>query len=440
MKRSSSIWVTFLALGSCAATSGATERPAAWLFRGGTIVTVSGEVIRDGDVAVAQGKIVAVGRGIDTPKSARVVDLRGRFVTPGLIDTHSHIGVYSFPGVAVNSDGNEMTAPVTAEVRAADAINLDDPAIPRAWRGGVTTVQVLPGSGNCIGGQSAVVKLKRGTLAEMLVPGAPRGLKMAMGENPKRTYGGRGQMPMTRMGSAAVMREAFAKAAEYRKKWDDYNIRLAAHVLDRRLPVLNQKEQKATAAIAAPDRDLRLEVLADVLRGKVRPHVHGYRVDDILTLFRIADEFGFKVASLQHALSAWKLAPEIARRGVGVATFSDEWGYKHEMADSRLDAPAILHKAGVRVSLQTDHPVIEQRFLVHEVAKSVRAGLPEAEGFRAVTLNPAWMLGIDTRVGSLEAGKDADLVVWSGHPMRIASRVDFTMIDGEVVYERRISK
>jgi imidazolonepropionase-like amidohydrolase len=414
-----SFFLGLLSLANCAAASGA-ERPTAWLFRGGTIVTAAGDAIRDGDVAVAHGKIVAVGRGVDAPKGARVVDLRGRFVTPGLIDTHSHIGVYSFPGVEANSDGNEMTAPVTAEVRAIDSLNLDDPAIPRAWRGGVTTVQVLPGSGNCIGGQSAIVKLKRGTLADMLIPGAPRGLKMAMGENPKRTYGPRGQMPMTRMGNAAVMREAFVKAAEYRKKWDDY---LAG-------------DKKA----APPERDLRLAVLADVLRGKVRPHVHGYRVDDILTLFRIADEFGFKVASLQHALSAWKLAPEIARRGIGVATFSDEWGFKHEMADSRLDAAAILHKAGVRVSLQTDHPVIEQQFLIHEVAKSVKAGLPEAEGFRAVTLNPAWMLGISARTGSLEVGKDADLVVWSGNPMRIASRVDVTMIDGEVVYERRSSK
>lgn len=380
------------------------------LMPAGTFVEAT--VVFDGD------KIVAVETAAP-PAGAELIDARGRYILPGLVDTHSHLGVYSAPYVEAHADGNEATDPVTPQVRAADSVNVADPNFQRALLGGVTTVQILPGSANAIGGQTAVVKIRLGRqIEEMLFAGAPRGMKMAMGENIKRTYGGRGQAPATRMGHAAVLREAFIKARNYvakREAWE---------------------KKPADERGAEPDRDLKLEALAAMLRGEVRAHVHCYRTDEIQTIFRIADEFDLKIASLQHALEAYRMPQEIARRGVGVATFSDLWGYKQEAYEATTEQPAILHRAGVRVSMHSDHPVIEQRWLIHEAAKAVRYGLPEPEGFRAVTLNPAWMLGIDGRVGSLEAGKDADVVVWDRHPFDIAARVERVYIDGREAYRR----
>lgn len=383
------------------------------LLRGATLLTaVSPPQV--GDLLLRDGKIAALGVGLAVPPGARVIEAAGKYVAPGFVDTHSHIGVYAYPAVAAHSDGNEMTDPITPHVRARDSILGSDPAIPRAWRGGVTTIQVLPGSGNAIGGESAILKLRGGTADDMHFEGAPRGLKMAMGENPKRTYGSRNKTPMTRMGSAAVMREAFAKA----KAWAEGLARWTAGPM---------KDGPPTA-------ELRTRVLADVLAGKVRVHAHGYLPHDFFTLFRIADEFGFRIASLQHALEAHRFAAEIKRRGIGVATFADLWGTKHEMYGGRPDNAALLHRAGVRVAIQSDHPVIEQRWLALEAAKASRFGLGDDEALRAVTLNPAWMLGLDGRVGSLEVGKDADVALWSEHPFRIGARVLELFIDGRSVY------
>jgi imidazolonepropionase-like amidohydrolase len=395
-------------------TAGAPLSPRPVVLRGATLLTAVGPPLRGADLMMVGAKIAAVGTALKVPADAEVIDAAGLFVTPGLIDTHSHIGVYAYPAVEAHSDGNEMTDPVTPHVRARDAILGADLAIPRAWKGGVTTVQVLPGSGNTIGGESAVIKLRGGHVDEMIFEGAPRGMKMAMGENPKRVYGARQKMPMTRMGSAAVMREAFAAARQF----------------------LESAALWAKGALkgAPPTADLKTRALADVLLGKIRVHVHGYLPHDFLTIFRIADEFGFSIATLQHALEAHRIAPEIRRRGIGVATFSDLWGGKHEMVNGRPDHAALLHRAGVRVAIQTDHPVIEQRYLVHEAAKAVRHGLPEDEALRAITLNPAWMLGVDARVGSLEAGKDADVVVWSEHPFAIGARALAVYIDGRRVH------
>jgi len=373
------------------------------------------------------------------PKDADVVQGKGLWVMPGLVDTHSHIGVYALPEVEAHADSNEFTDPVTPHVRALDSIHGGDPAIARAVAGGVTTVQVLPGSANVIGGQSAVLKLRGGPAERMQFEGAPPGMKMAFGENPKRVYGQQDRSPASRMGNAAILRQALTQARDYRRKWDEFRLKQA-----RSSTASAGKEGAGGAAGAAgdeapPARDLRLEALADLLDGKFRAHVHVYRADDILTVFRIADEFGFKIASLQHCLEGYKVAEEIARRGIGVATFADLWGFKMETWEATPENAARMARAGVRVAIQSDHPVVEERYLIHEAARAAGNGLPVDEAYRAVTLNPAWMLGIDDRVGSLETGKDADIAVFDGPPLSVRSHVVRTLIDGITVYERKVA-
>jgi imidazolonepropionase-like amidohydrolase len=398
--------------------------PADWeagdLFvRGGTVITVAGEVIEGGSILIREGKILRVGRGIETPGGIPVYDATGKYVMPGIVDTHSHMGVYSWPGVEANADGNEATDPITPEVRVVDAINVHDPAFARARAGGVTTVQILPGSANLVGGQTAVIKLRPvDTIDDLLLEGAPPGMKMAYGENPKRIYGGRKRMPSTRMGNAAVLRQAFVDAQEYMEK-----------------RARREEKGRRKAGRKPLARDLRMEALADVLRGRYRVHFHCYRADGILDLMRIADEFGFRITSFQHCLEGYKVAVEIAAREIGVSTFSDWWGYKMEAWDAIPHAAALMSRRGVRVSVHSDSGDLIQR-LYHEAAKTVRYGQSEEEAFRSITLNPAWILGIDDRVGSIEPGKDGDLAIFSGHPFSIYSRVDATVIDGVPVYER----
>ncbi|HMC82787.1 MAG TPA: amidohydrolase, partial [Candidatus Polarisedimenticolia bacterium] len=322
------------------------------------------------------------------------------------------------PEVDANSDGNEMTDPVQAGVRALDSANVEDPAIGRALAGGVTTIQILPGSGNVIGGEAVTVKLRpRATLEEMVFAGAPRGLKMALGENPKRVYGAKNKLPSTRMGNIYVMRNAFQQARDYRAKWEAW-----------------QKKPESERG-APPDRDLKLETLADVLAGKVRVHVHCYRKDEIEALFRVADEFGFKIASLQHGLEAYKIADEVARRDVGVATFAHWWGYKWEAWDGIPQNAAILADHGVRVAIHSDSADLIQR-LYEEAAVAMHYGLSREDALKAITLNPAWMLGLDDRIGSLEVGKDADIAIFSKDPFDIYTRVEKTLVDGKIVYDR----
>lgn len=419
-----------------------------------TIITVSGPVLRNGTILLRDGKIAAVGMAVDVPDGAEVIRGKGLYVMPGLVDTHSHIGVYALPEVEAHADGNEWTDPITPHVRALDAVHGGDPAIARAAAGGVTTVQVLPGSANVVGGQSAILKLRGGTAEQLRFEGAPPGMKLAFGENPKRIYGqGQQRSPFSRMGTAAILRQALTQARDYRRKWEEYRAKQArkeAGSAEAKSGGAGAVEAKSGAAGAAPEknagegrdegppaRDLRLEALADLLDGKFRPHVHVYRADDILTVFRIADEFGLKIASLQHCLEGYKVAKEIARRGVGVATFADLWGFKMETLEATPENAALMHRSGVRVALQSDHPVIEQRYLIHEAARAVRYGLPEEEAYRVVTLNPAWMLGLDHHIGSLEPGKDADVAVFDGPPLSIRSHVVRTIIDGVTVYERK---
>jgi len=385
---------------------------------GGRLLTVTHGEIANGSILIVNGKIKEIGEKVDAPPGAQVILAEGMVVMPGIVDTHSHIGVYSWPEVDANSDGNEMTDPVQAGVRAMDSVNLEDPAILRALAGGVTSIQILPGSGNVIGGESVTVKLRPGsTMDEMIFAGAPRGLKMALGENPKRVYGSRTKLPSTRMGNIYVMRNAFQQAKDYRAKWDAW------------------EKKPADERGAPPERDLKLETLSDVLAGKVRVHVHCYRKDEIEALFRLSDEYGFQVASLQHGLEAYKVADEVSRRNIGVATFAHWWGYKWEAWDGIPQNAAILAEHGVKVAIHSDSPDLIQR-LYEEAAIAMRYGLSREDALKAITLNPAWMLGVDNRVGSLEVGKDADIAIFSKDPFDIYTQVEKTLVDGKVVYDR----
>ena len=405
-------------LALCAAGGSGAAVGEAVVIYGGTLLTVTHGEIPKGSILIVDGKIREIGPSVDAPPGAEVILAEGKFVMPGIVDTHSHIGVYSWPDVEANSDGNEMSDPNQAGVRAMDAVNLEDPAIGRALAGGVTTIQILPGSGNIIGGETVTVKLRPGaTLDEMIFAGAPRGLKMALGENPKRSYGSLNKLPSTRMGNIYVLRNAFQQAKDYRARWDAWQKRPAA---DRG---------------PAPDRDLKLETLSDVLAGKVLPHVHCYRKDEMEALFRVADEFGFKIASLQHALEAYKVADEIARRRIGVATFAHWWGYKWEAKDGIPANAAILADHGARVAIHSDSADLIQR-LYEEAAIAMHYGLGREEALRSITLNPAWMLGVDDRIGSLDVGKDADIAIFSKDPFDIYTRVEMTLVDGKVVYDR----
>ena len=388
------------------------------LIKGGTLLTVTRGTIARGDLLIRDGRIAALGGDLQAPAGALVIEAAGRFVMPGIVDTHSHMGVYPWPGVDANSDGNEMTDPINPGMKAVDAVWTEDPEFARARAGGVTTVQVIPGSGNLIGGEGVTLKLRPAAdIGGMLFQGAPRGIKMALGENPKRSYGARDKSPATRMGNMALFRDAFNQARNYRAKWQAW------------------REKKEADRSAPPDRDLRLETLSDVLDGSIRVHVHSYRKDEILRFLSIADEYGFKVASFQHGLEAYKIAGELKQRDIAVATFAHWWGYKVEAWDGIPHNPALLARDGVRVSIHSDSGDLIQR-LYTEAAVAARYGLSEEDALKAITLNAATALGIGDRVGSLEVGKDADIAVFTRHPLDAYTLCETTLIDGAVVYSR----
>jgi imidazolonepropionase-like amidohydrolase len=411
------LWTLCAALWPLAALAAAAGPPPAApvIIEHATILTMTGHNIQDGSLLIEDGKIAAVGASVSAPANAVVVDAHGEYVLPGLVDPHSHLGVYSMPAVSANSDGNEMTGDIEAQVRSEDSINTDDPEIARAVSGGVTTVQVLPGSGNNIGGWATIVKLNGGqTLEEIKFPGAPLSMKWAWGENPKRVYGSRSQAPSTLMGEAAVVRQRLYDAQNYAAKWKAW--------------------EDGGRKGAPPERNLQLEALAQVLAGKVRLNIHSYQVNHFDTLFRIADEFHFQIAALHHALDAYMIAPEIARRHIGVVTFADEWGFKVEGWDAIPQNAYLLWKEGITVSLHTDNPVIEERDYIEQAAIVNHYGTPDEAALEMVTINPAKILGIDQKVGSIQPGKDADVVVWTGHPLELTSKVDRVYIDGRQVY------
>ena len=390
------------------------------LIRNATIMTATGQEIQGGSILLRDGRIVSVGTTVEAPGDATVVDGTGKWVTPGVIDTHSHLGVYAAPGTFAESDGNEATRPVTAEVWAEHSFWPQDPQIPLAIAGGVTTIQALPGSANLIGGRSAVLKLiPVRSVQEMKFPGAHYGLKMACGENPKRVYGQRGG-PSTRMGNMAGYREAFIQAQTYRRRWDKWN-----------------KDRSGDP----PDRNLRNETLAEVLRGNIYVQNHCYRADEMVQMLDLAREFGFKIRSFHHAVEAYKIADVLARDSAAASIWADWWGFKEEAMDGIYENAALLQQAGARAIIHSDDAGGIQR-LNQEAAKAMyhgrRAGIPVTrdQALRWFTANPAWALGLDSLVGTLETGKMADVVVWSADPLSVYARALQVYNDGWLIYDR----
>lgn len=396
------------------------------LITNATILTGTGERLENASLLIADGKIVFVGQG-EAPAGVNTIDAGGRWVTPGLIDVHSHLGVYASPGVKAHSDGNEMTNPTTPNVWAEHSIWPQDPGFSRALAGGVTSLQVLPGSGNLIGGRGVTLKnVYSNSYQGMKFPGAPYGLKMACGENPKRVYGERKQLPSTRMGNMAAYRAQWIDAQQYMDDWAAYEQKLAD----------KEKDNKA------PKRDLRLETLAGVLNGEIIVHMHCYRADEMMTILDMADEFGYKVGTFHHGVEAYKIADELADNGVCGALWADWWGFKMEAYDGIQENIAIVDRPeGSCAVVHSDDAEGIQR-LNQEAAKAMgsgnRAGLdiPPERAIGWITLNAARSLGIDNRTGSLEPGKMADVVIWNGNPFSVYAKADHVYIDGALVYDR----
>jgi imidazolonepropionase-like amidohydrolase len=386
-------------------------------------MTAAGQVIPNGQLLMADGRIVAVGATVDAPADVAVVDATGKFVTPGIIDSHSHLGAYSSPGVEAHSDGNEMTDPVTADVWVEHSVWPQDPGFARALAGGITSLQILPGSANLIGGRSVVLKnVPARTVQAMKFPGAPYGLKMACGENPKRVYGARNRSPATRMGNVAGYRAQWILAQAYRKKWDDW-------------------DRQGRPAASQPTRDLEMETLAEVLRGNILVQNHCYRADEMAQMIDVAREFGYRIRSFHHGVEAYKVRDLMARDSISGSLWADWWGFKMEAMDGIEANLAMVHEAGARAVVHSDDESGIQR-LNQEAAKAMAAGrragiqVSENDALRWLTANAAWTLGIEDRVGTLEPGKQADVVIWSGSPFSVYSRAEKVFIDGALMYDR----
>src|SRR5580692_2762801 len=386
--------------------------PADLVIKNATVMTASHGTIQHGTVWVHNGKIAGVGATVSAPAGATVVDATGKYVTPGIIDPHSHS--------ALGDDVNEATSPVTPSMMMIDAFDNRDAALYQALAGGVTTELLLHGSANMIGGQAVVIKNKFGlSREEMLFPNAPQSIKFASGENPKRVYGTRNQLPSTRMGNFEVMRQAFEDAKVYRRDWDAYNDKVA----------------KGDKEARAPHRDLKLEALADILRGKLLVQIHCYRADEFLTEEAIAKDYGFKIRAFHHALEMYKVGDKIAPTGTAIATFADWWGYKDEAWDAIPWNATMSMREGVRVALKSDSNDYIRR-LNQEAGKMIHyGGASEEEALQMITLNPAWIIGVDDRVGSIDTGKDADLVLWNVDPLSTYARAEKVYIDGQLFFD-----
>ncbi|QUM71062.1 amidohydrolase [Sphingopyxis granuli] len=381
-----------------------------------TIFDGEGGRIDNGTVLLTNGKVEAVG-GADLPIPADITiyDGTGKYLTPGIIDIHSHLGDYPSPSVPAHSDGNEATSPTTPEVWAEHSVWPQDPGFGRALtNGGVTTLQILPGSANLIGGRSVVLKnVPARTVQGMKFPGAPYGLKMACGENPKRVYGAKGRMPSTRMGNMAVDRQTWAKAAAYKKKLDDGK---------------------------TVDRDLAMETLAGVLSGEIRVQNHCYRADEMAQVIDMSHEFGYKVAAFHHAVEAYKIADLLQREGICAALWADWWGFKMEAYDSVPENIPLVYKAGTCTIVHSDDANQIQR-LNQEAAKGLAAGrrmgieISDEQAWTWLSYNPAKALGIEAKTGSLKPGKMADVVLWNGNPFSVYTRPEKVWVDGALLYD-----
>ncbi|WP_309646265.1 amidohydrolase [Phenylobacterium sp.] len=399
------------------------SRPTALV--GASVFDGVGGLIQNGTVLLRDGKVEAVGAGLAAPSGYEVIDARGKYVTPGLIDTHSHLGVYPSPSVPAHSDGNELTDPNTAGVWAEHSVWPQDPGFNLARAGGVTTIMVLPGSGNLIGGRSVTLRnIPARTTQDMKYPGAPYGLKMACGENPKRVYGSRTRAPSTRMGNVAGYRTAWINAADYARKWDDYRAKA-------------EKGEKADP----PKRDLQLETLAGVLKGEILVENHCYRADEMVQMIGIAKEFGYKITAFHHALESYKIADILAKEDICTATWANWWGAKLEAWDSVEANVPMVHAAGACAIIKSDDPDVIQR-LNQEAAEALAAGraggieISEADAMRWITSNPAKALGL-TDTGALQPGKRADVVLWDKNPFSIYARAERVYLDGGIAYDRK---
>jgi imidazolonepropionase-like amidohydrolase len=388
------------------------------VIRNVTIFDGEGGRINNGVVLFAEGKIVAVAGAmadLNVPANATIIDGTGKWITPGIIDIHSHLGAYASPGVEAQSDGNEATGPVRSEVWVEHSVWPQDPGFGRAlMNGGVTALQILPGSANLFGGRSVVLKnVPARTVQGMKFPGAPYGLKMACGENPKRVYGGKGQMPATRMGNMAVNRQSWIRAADYKRKVD--------------------KGEQVT-------RDLQLETLAGVLSGQILVQNHCYRADEMAQVIDMSHEFGYKVSAFHHAVESYKIADILAKEGICSAMWADWWGFKMESYDAINENIPLVHNAGACAIVHSDDPNGIQR-LNQEAAKALADGrrmgikISDEVAWTWLSINPAKALGIADKTGSLKPGKMADIVLWNGNPLSVYSRPEKVWIDGAMMYD-----
>jgi imidazolonepropionase-like amidohydrolase len=380
--------------------------------------------IEHGTIIVRNGVIEAIGdASLTVPQGVQVIDAGGRWVTPGLIDAHSHLGVYPVPAVTAHEDGNELTDPVTPDLQAMHSFWPQDPALSHARAAGVTSMLILPGSGNLIGGRGFSVKNRPARSAEgMRFPGSPDVLKMACGENPKRVYGNKSG-PASRMGNLARVRGAYLKAKDYAARWTQW-----------------ERTQKAKGE-KPPERDLKLETLVDVMAGKIQVQNHCYRADEMLLMLDIAREMGFTIRAFHHAVEAYKIADVLAAEGVAVATWADWWGFKMEAYDGIQENLALVHAAGGRAIVHSDSPIGIQHLNLYAaqglaVGREMGLHINEDDALTWITRNPAWAMGVQAQTGSLEVGKMADLVLWSGHPLSIYSKPDRVFVDGHPVFER----
>jgi imidazolonepropionase-like amidohydrolase len=410
-------YICYTLLMLCTATAVLAQNRGEVLIKNATVLTAGKGTLQGTDILIRDGKIARIGKGLTAGSGARTIDATGKFVTPGIIDAHSHTMLSAI---------NEGALAVTSMTDVKEMLDPTDISIYRALAGGVTSALLLHGSANPIGGQSATVKFKWGRpAADYLIPDAPLGIKFALGENVKRSSQAQPQpgqtfrYPRTRMGTMEVIRDAFRRARDYKQAWEDF---------------------RAKKIKVPPRVDEELQPLVEILEGKRMVHCHGYRSDEHLNIIKLADEFGFKIGTLQHALEAYKIAPEVAKHGAGASIFVDSWSYKLEAYDNTPYNAYILWKNGVLVSINSDSDE-RMRRLNLDAAKTMKyGGVPEEEALKMITLNPAKQLGIDKRTGSIEQGKDADIVVWNMHPFSPYSHPEITMIEGEVFFDRAKDK
>lgn len=395
------------------------------LITGATVFDGVGGELENTDILIENGRIAAIGSGLSAPEGASVIDAQGRFITPGVVDIHSHLGVYPSPAVNAHSDGNEVTGPVTAEVWAEHGVWPQDPGFDTALASGVTTLHILPGSANLFGGRGVTLRnVPSRTVQGMKFPDAPYTLKMACGENPKRVYGNQGRAPGSRMGNVAGYREAWQRAVEYRRSWNNYW-------------EAAENGEDATP----PTRNLELDTLMGVLDGEILVQMHCYRADEMVQILDMAEEFGYQVTTFHHAVEAYKIPDILAEHNTCAAVWADWGGFKMEAYDSIRENLPITHANGACAMIHSDSDLGIQR-LNHEVAKALSDGqrmgleITDAEAVSWFTSNPARALGIFEETGSIEEGKRADLVLWSGHPFSSYALADNVYLDGALMYDR----